>query len=205
MASSAPNGSSMSSTSASCASERASATRGASRRRARAAACWRRRVRLTRSRSSLGLRVAFARGTLRIFSGELDVARAVSHGNSADSWNISVVRASPASIVPAVGRSRPATRLSRVLLPQPDAPSRHTNSPGATSRLMLSSAWSALPCVPEHLRHVVEGDGGTRGVLGRGVAEDSTTSCGNVRGHSFGDSHGGLLAAFSALLRNDRS
>ena len=30
--------------------------------------------------------------------------------------------------------------LSSVLLPQPDAPSRQTNSPGATSRLMWSSA-----------------------------------------------------------------
>ncbi len=30
--------------------------------------------------------------------------------------------------------------LSSVLFPQPDAPSKHTNSPGATSRLMWSSA-----------------------------------------------------------------
>ena len=44
------------------------------------------------------------------------------------------------STVPDVGWSRPATMLSSVLLPQPDAPSRQTNSPGATSRLMRSSA-----------------------------------------------------------------
>ncbi len=30
--------------------------------------------------------------------------------------------------------------FSSVLLPQPDAPSKQTNSPGATSRLMWSSA-----------------------------------------------------------------
>ena len=35
--------------------------------------------------------------------------------------------------VPAVGWSRPATRLSSVHLPQPEAPTRQTNSPAATS------------------------------------------------------------------------
>ena len=48
----------------------------------------------------------------------------------------------------ALGRSSPAMRLSSVLLPQPDAPSRQTNSPVATSRVTLSSAWSASPGVP---------------------------------------------------------
>ena len=39
--------------------------------------------------------------------------------------------------------------FSSVLLPQPDAPSRHTNSPFSTSRVTLSSAWSELPSVPK--------------------------------------------------------
>src|SRR5678815_891879 len=37
--------------------------------------------------------------------------------------------------------------LSRVDLPQPDAPTRQTNSPASTCRLMSSRA-STLPCLP---------------------------------------------------------
>ena len=44
------------------------------------------------------------------------------------------------STVPAVGRSRPAIRLSRVVLPHPEAPTRQTNSPGATSS---ETSWRA--------------------------------------------------------------
>src|SRR5664280_144219 len=44
------------------------------------------------------------------------------------------------STVPTLGRSRPATRLSRVVFPHPEAPTRQTNSPGATSREM---SWRA--------------------------------------------------------------
>src|SRR5580658_1187935 len=46
-------------------------------------------------------------------------------------------------ISPDVGRSRSATRDSRVLLPQPEAPIRQTNSPGAADREMPSSATTA--------------------------------------------------------------
>src|SRR5580658_7591457 len=67
---------------------------------------------------------------------------AVSHGNSAGSWNISATRPD-AVTVPAVGWSRPATRLSSVDLPQPDAPIRQVNSPGGTSSEILSSARTA--------------------------------------------------------------
>ena len=41
---------------------------------------------------------------------------------------------------PLVGRSNPATRLSRVDFPQPDGPSRATNSPSPMSRLTSCSA-----------------------------------------------------------------
>src|SRR5207253_1282627 len=50
-----------------------------------------------------------------------------------------------------VGASSPATRLSSVLLPQPDAPIRQANSPGATSRDSRSRASSAEPPRPKTL------------------------------------------------------
>ena len=65
--------------------------------------------------------------------------------------------------------------LSNVLLPHPDAPSRHTNSPRATSSVMLSSACRESPCVPKTL------DTWSRVTAGRvesstgGLVEDSTT------------------------------
>src|SRR5262249_27328772 len=43
---------------------------------------------------------------------------------------------------PSLGRSRPATRLRIVLLPQPDGPTTATNSPARTSRLTRSMATS---------------------------------------------------------------
>src|SRR5260221_6091973 len=45
-------------------------------------------------------------------------------------------------IPPSFGRSRPATRLRMVLLPQPDGPTTATNSPACTSRLTRSIAVS---------------------------------------------------------------
>ena len=42
-------------------------------------------------------------------------------------------------------------RLSSVLLPQPDAPSRHTNSPGSTSSVTPSSATTRWLPVPNDL------------------------------------------------------
>ena len=55
------------------------------------------------------------------------------------SWSISTV--------PEVGRSSPATMLSKVDLPQPDEPTRHTNSWSATSRF----TWSMARTVPRFL------------------------------------------------------
>ena len=49
---------------------------------------------------------------------------------------------------PLVGRSRPATSDSSVDLPQPDAPIRQVNSPGATVRDTWSSARTAEPPRP---------------------------------------------------------
>ncbi|CAM5707697.1 hypothetical protein SALBM135S_07739 [Streptomyces alboniger] len=53
-------------------------------------------------------------------------------------------------MAPAEGLSSPATRLSSVDFPQPDAPSSVTNSPGATSRVM-SSRTSWVPAGPSKL------------------------------------------------------
>src|SRR5581483_9918340 len=87
----------------------------------------------------------------------------VSHGNSAASWNINAVRPCT-SRRPAVGASRPATRFSSVDLPQPDAPTTHSNSPGATSRSMRSSAatgWRADRYTLETSRSATAGSGGS--------------------------------------------
>src|SRR5262245_34065713 len=48
---------------------------------------------------------------------------------------------------PAVCASRPATILSSVVLPQPEGPSRQTNSPWATERLTSPSATKGPKCL----------------------------------------------------------
>ena len=47
---------------------------------------------------------------------------------------------SPIEISPSVMSSRPATILSRVVLPQPEGPTRTTNSPSLIVMLTSSSA-----------------------------------------------------------------
>ena len=49
---------------------------------------------------------------------------------------------------PLVGRMRPAMHFSRVVLPQPDGPTTHTNSPSPTVNVTLRSAWVAFSPVP---------------------------------------------------------
>ena len=73
--------------------------------------------------------------------------RTLSHGNRAESWNITSrsgpgpFTALPSTVTaPASGCSRPATRLSSVDLPQPDGPSRQMNSPSPISRSTSLSA-----------------------------------------------------------------
>ena len=96
----------------------------------------------------VGLRPPLALGTFESRSASSMLRRTVSHGNSADSWNISAGRPRFTETVPWVGESRPATMLSSVLLPQPDAPTRQTNSPGATSSDNRSRATTAFPAWP---------------------------------------------------------
>src|SRR5258706_4292860 len=79
----------------------------------------------------------------------------VSHGSSEWFWN-TTPRSGPgpstclsaSRIVPAVGLSRPATRLSSVLLPQPEWPIRLTNSPLRIARSMPSSTSEEAKDIP---------------------------------------------------------
>ena len=60
-------------------------------------------------------------------------------GSRRGCWNIMAGRRKLHSTQPSHGESRPAARLSRVVLPQPEGPTRATASPGATRRSMSSS------------------------------------------------------------------
>src|SRR5699024_8969182 len=143
MASSAPKGSSMSRTSASWARARARATRC----RMPPESSWGRLrskpVRRTRSRSSITRRLRSALGTRLTFMGTSMLAPTVSHGKSDASWNIIATRRVPTSTAPSEGSSRPATRESSVLLPQPEAPTIARNSPVPTATLIPSMAVTA--------------------------------------------------------------
>ena len=151
IASSAPNGSSISSTSASWARARARATRcrippdSSCGRLPANAPSW------TRSSSSATRCWRSALGTPLARIGISTFFAAVSQGNSADSWNMSATRRSPVDSSPEVGASSPATSDSRVLLPHPDAPIRQTNSPGATDSDTRSRATSAVSPRPKVL------------------------------------------------------
>ena len=75
-------------------------------------------------------------------------SRAESHGNRAPSWNIKDTTPVPVSTDPAVGWSSPAMMFSSVVLPQPDAPTMQTNSPGEIRRCMsLMAATVVVPLV----------------------------------------------------------
>src|SRR5262245_36866632 len=55
------------------------------------------------------------------------------------------IRRSSSEMVPLVTGSRPAMQLSAVVLPQPDGPSRQTNSPRAMVRVSSCSAATGAP------------------------------------------------------------
>src|SRR5436309_3378242 len=57
-----------------------------------------------------------------------------------------LIISSPTRMVPDVGWSRPAIRLSNVVLPEPDGPIRARNSPSATSR--FRSARTLISSLP---------------------------------------------------------
>src|SRR5262245_32065699 len=58
----------------------------------------------------------------------------------------------PMAMMPVSLRSRPATMRSVVVLPQPDGPSRVTNSPCPTARSMASTALTSANCRPTACR-----------------------------------------------------
>ena len=128
MASSAPKGSSMSRMSAPCASARARATRC---RIPPDSSCGRRSPKPSRrtvdsNASARSRRSRAGTPAKRIASSTF--SRAVSHGKSAASWKRRLTRPLT-SIEPACTRSSPASRFRRVVFPQPEAPTRQTNSP----------------------------------------------------------------------------
>src|SRR5215469_14907746 len=103
--------------------------------------------RWTASSSSAARCLRSALCTPRARSASSTLPAAVSQGNRPGSWNISATRP-PTDISPLVGWSSPATRDRSVDLPQPDAPIRQVNSPGAAARLTRSRARTAEPPRP---------------------------------------------------------
>ena len=81
------------------------------------------------------------RATCSSSSASSMLPRTESHGNSAGSWN-RTARSGPGPVIgapssnawPPLGRSRPASTFRIEVFPQPLGPSRHTNSPGSTSK-----------------------------------------------------------------------
>src|ERR1700754_2172567 len=78
----------------------------------------------------------------------------LSHGSSACFWNTTPrsapgpqIFSPPSSNSPCVGEMKPAISESKVVLPQPDAPSATTKSPELIVRLMSSSACTDCPAV----------------------------------------------------------
>src|SRR6266498_5100323 len=151
IASSAPNGSSINRMSASCARARASATRWRMPPDSSCGRLWPKPLSRTTSSSSSPRCLRSARPRPRSRNGSSTLPATESHGNSAASWNINETCRRPMSSVPPLIWSRPATNDSSVLLPQPDAPSRHTNSPCRTVRETRSRASSALAPDPYRL------------------------------------------------------
>src|SRR5436190_4351750 len=156
-ASSAANGSSISSTFGSTASARAICSRWRMPPESCAGNLWRCSARSTIPRYLSMIAGHSPRGTFRTRSAKRTFSSALSHGRSAApaSWK-NMTRSLPAprtgtpsnSTSPPEARSKPARILSSVDLPQPEGPTRQTNSPGATSRSMPSSASSRRASSP---------------------------------------------------------
>ena len=99
----------------------------------------------------------------------------VSQGNTPFSWNTKMrrgsgpVTASPCTRTsPRVGRRKPPITFSSVDLPQPEAPTMQSISPGATSKLMSSSASTNSPGrLPEYRIHKPRTE--TAGAAGRPI------------------------------------
>ena len=84
----------------------------------------------------------------RIRGPNVTLRRTSSHGYRLGCWKTTPrshpgsVMGSPSIVIsPSVGKMNPASRLSRVDLPHPEGPARHTNSPGSIARSIGSSAW----------------------------------------------------------------
>ena len=164
--------------------------------------------RVARSSSALG-RVARAFETLANFSGSSTLSRAVSHGNSAASWNSSVVRSIADVDVTGARRVEPGDDVEQGALPAAGRAEQADELAAARRRATRCRARGPRPAgVPVDLRDVVERDGRTRNVgLGGGNhrGRRRPAGSGGVQRHVFAAATAGSFAAFRALLRNDRS
>src|SRR5258706_322026 len=90
-----------------------------------------------------------------ISSGNMTLASVVRQGSSVGFWKaIPAMLSGPVTsrpltmTAPAVGGHKPVTTFIRVDLPHPDGPTTATNSPGATARVVPSSASVPSPSSP---------------------------------------------------------
>ena len=194
MASSAPNGSSIRSTSASWASARASATRW---RMPPDSSCGRFSAKSAEVHHLEQLRrcarAARSRGDPTSFSASSTLPRTVSHGNSADSWNISAVR-----LARHLDRAR-----GRLVEPGDEVEQRALAAAGRaeqahelTRRDVEADAVERVhgaATVAEHLRDVDDGDGRRRDDgPGGGSRVRSRIHCSEWTVHAHFDGHLGF-------------
>src|SRR5512145_925583 len=105
----------------------------------------------TRSSVAITSSAARTRGTPCKRSGRYALSNTVAQGISVGSWNTKPISVAPClappghSMAPYVASPSPAISRSAVLFPQPDGPSRLTNSCSPTSRSKRSSASTPLP------------------------------------------------------------
>ena len=130
------------------------------------------------SSSALGRRSALP--TPASFSGELDVAARREPREQRGLLEHQRRCGPRTSTRPDVGRSSPATRLSSVLLPQPDAPSRHTNSPGRRRASRRRARAYASPAWPKTFETSSMDDGRTRTPASVGGSPRPTVRCDGV-------------------------
>jgi len=158
IASSAPNGSSISSSAGSWTSARASATRCRMPPDSSCGYLSSNPVRPTSARSSSARRRYVARSSRSTTTGSITFSSTVRHGSNTGSWNtIPTLRLGPlmrrpsSSTLPDEAARRPPRMRSNVVFPQPEGPTIVTNSPSAM--LSVTSA-SARIREPARVRYV---------------------------------------------------
>src|SRR3990167_1276532 len=211
-----PVGSSASTQAGCVTSARAIATRWRSPPESSAGRWCRRSPRPTRVSISAARCAASARGMRRIHKGMATLSRALNSGSRWWNWYTKPrcrLRRSPccaalrpdivcpiSCTLPLVGASSPPSRCSKVLLPEPDAPTIATVSPARTARSTpVSTVTSSRPSVKRLVRPVALSTTSVRAEpvdgLANTLAEASTEP---VLSPSTGSGRTGLLMSFIA-------